>query len=58
MGSYFDLKKDRHPGSTLLLTGRVRGIDLKKTGYIGEIQLLKYSTSMSLQKFKFLIERN
>ena len=49
MGSYFDLEKDRHPGSTLSLTVRIRGIDLKKTS-IGEVQLLKCSISMPLQK--------
>ena len=49
MGSYFDLKKDRHPASTLSLTVRIRGIDLKKTA-IGEVQLLKCSISMFLQK--------
>ena len=49
MGSYFDLEKDRHLGSTLSLTVRIRGIDLKKTG-IGEVQLLKCSISMPLQK--------
>ena len=57
MGSYFDLEKDRHLESTLSLTVRICGIDLKKTA-IGEIQLLKCSISMSLQKFKFMIERN